>query len=374
MSDQAGYSVRTITRLEDFKALEKEWNDLLQQTAADSIFLTWEWLYTWACHYLGAHRLRILLFSTPNGRLVGIAPFYVHRHKSLGVPSLRELRLLGSWGVGSCCLDVIVPERHKESVLGCLHRYLHEGARGVWDLLTLSDLSTESSTLDLWHGLSQEAGKVSEITAAGSCPVLTLAGGLDAFLRRIGRHERYNVQRKRRRLENAGPVAFERLTSVTDVASGMSAFMELHQMRWTRKGCEGVFGNQRATRFHQEISRLFSEKGWLHLDFLRLNGERIAGIYGMLYRNTYHFYLPGFDPRREPQASPGILLLYHRVERAFEDGCGEIDFLKGRAGYKIAWATAARQEVEVRSYNRTLRAATRKVIESGKSIVKVLVR
>src|SRR6202163_2853661 len=104
------YSIRVVKSLEEFKGLSEKWSALLSETASDNIFLTWEWLYTWARYYLEDNRLLILLVYAEPDRLVGIAPFYIRKVRFFGFLNLREIRFLGTEEVCSSYLDFIVEE------------------------------------------------------------------------------------------------------------------------------------------------------------------------------------------------------------------------------------------------------------------------
>jgi len=366
------FAVRVVSTLQDFDTLAKRWNGLLGATASDNVFLTWEWLYTWAKHYLGGNRLWIVLVYKGE-QLVGIAPFYI-RNMMDGLVKVREMRFLGTEEVCSSYLDFIVHERHKKAALHRIYRHLHEEAEGLWDVLTMSEIPAESSSIDFWDGFIQETGRVMEVAGTTGCPVIDLPTRLEDFLASLSGNDRYNLQRKRKCLEQAGQVAYERASSSADVEKAMELLVRLHQMRWEQKGAGGVFRSQRYLMFHTEIAQVFAEKGWVQLDFLRLNGEPIAGIYGYGYNGRYSFYLPGFNPTIVPKASPGMLLLFHCIEEAIHEGYQEFDLLQGATGYKMAWANGLRRSLTLRYYNKHLRAAAVKLLESGRAVVKVLVR
>ena len=38
---------------EGFRGLQEEWNELLESSTSNCLFLTWEWLYTWWRHLSG---------------------------------------------------------------------------------------------------------------------------------------------------------------------------------------------------------------------------------------------------------------------------------------------------------------------------------
>jgi len=367
-------SLRVVTTMEEFRTLSGLWNELVRRTSSDNIFLMWEWLYTWSKHYLGANQLWIILVYRGENEIIGIAPLYIRRVKMAGRLTLREMKFLGTEEVCSSYLDFIVSEKNKREVLHKIYSYLHDEGRRTWDILTLPEIPSESTTIDILGGFIQEAGKVVEIVGSTSCPIIELSGSVEDFLAEISSNERQNLRRKMKCLKNAGNVAFHRASSPTEVEKEMDAFVSLHQMRWAQKGSGGSFQSQRFLMFHREISQLISQKGWVQLDFLLLNGEKIAGVYGFLYNGKYSFYLPGLNPSIVPKVSPGKLLLFHCIEEAIREGCTQFDLLRGLANYKKAWANGLRRSLTLRHYNNHVRTTAFQLMENGKEMVKVLLR
>lgn len=374
MKMSAPLTIRAVTSLEEFKGLAQEWEQLLRTVPGHSLFLTWEWLYYWAKHYLGNHQLRILLLFDGHEQLVGIAPFYLRTMRVQGLVSVRELRFLGSEAVCSSYLDVIVNERHKHAALQSLYGYLFDHARTEWDVLTLSEVPSESSTLDDWNALFEEAGKVWEMVNTTCCPMIRLPGDVETYRAALGRSRRYTLQRKTKCLQGVGRMAYSRATSPADIDAAFDSLVTLHQQRWSVGLSGGVFANERSKRFHREIVQVLSERGRVRIDLLELDGRPIAAIYGFMYGATYYFYLPGFDPTAVPKASPGLLLLSHRIEEAIHDGMQAVDLLQGAQRYKLECATDLRRMLTLRYYNRRARAVALKLLESGKQAVKILLR
>lgn len=374
MKMSAPLTIRAVTSLEEFKGLACEWEQLLRTVPGHSVFLTWEWLYYWAKHYLGGNRLKILLAFDQRERLVGIAPFYLRRTKAHGVIPLRELRVVGSEVVCSSYLDVIVSAQHKPALLQSLYRYLFNEAQGEWDILTFADVPAESSTLDLWNELFAEAGKVGEVVSTTCCPVIRLSGDLETYRASLGRNRRYTLQRKMKRLDAAGRVQYSRAACPSEVGPALNSLITLHQQRWSQGSTGGVFADERTRKFHRDVVQVFSERGRVSLDLLELDGRPIAGIYGLDYQGVYYFYLPGFDPAALPKASPGLLLLYHRIEQAIHDGERMVDLLQGAQPYKLEWSNDVRRLITCRYYNRHAPAVALKLLESAKRAVKILLR
>jgi CelD/BcsL family acetyltransferase involved in cellulose biosynthesis len=89
---------------------------------------------------------------------------------------------------------------------------------------------------------------------------------------------------------------------------------------------------------------------------------------------VYYFYLPGFDPDMVPKASPGLLLLSHRIQQAVCDGERMVDLLQGAQPYKLEWSTGVRRSITSQYYNRHARAAGLTLLEGVKQAAKILLR
>jgi CelD/BcsL family acetyltransferase involved in cellulose biosynthesis len=366
-------SIRVVENLEEFSSLKEYWRRLLSDSPSNNIFLTWEWASLWARHYLGKNRLFILL-ACEGDEILGIAPFFVRKVRYHGILSLRQVEFLGTGEVCSSYLDFIVRERNRRQVVQRVYDYLYTEARGSWDVLYLAEIPMESASIDHLYGRSGEEGRVIEMVHHTACPMIRLTSSPQDFLNGISSNERYNLRRKIRRLQMLGPAEYYRASLNGDVQKEMDTFIRLHQMRWEKLGLGGCFKSQRFLRFHREVSDVFSQQGWAHLDFLIVNGKKMAGIYGYTYNSRYYFYLPGLNPDLYPEVSPGILLLYHCIYQAIKEGCREFDLLRGPADYKMAWATDLRRSITLRLYNRSIKAAALKMAQAGKEMIKVLIR
>ena len=78
-----------------FEELRPEWNELLQRSIANHIFSTWEWQSAWWDAYQSRGQLWVITCRTDDGRLFGIAPWFIENHPIHG----RVVRSIG-------CVDV----------------------------------------------------------------------------------------------------------------------------------------------------------------------------------------------------------------------------------------------------------------------------
>lgn len=376
MNVTAPLTIRVVTSIEEFKGLAQDWEQLLRTLPSHSLFLTWEWLYIWTKHFLGDRRLRIILLLDDQERLVGIAPLYLRTTRAHGLIPLRELRFLGSDSqtIYSSYLDVIANEK-KRAVLQSLYWYLFHEARGDWDVLTLSEIPAESSTIDLWSELFEEAGKFGEIVSATCCPMIRLPGDVETYRAGLGRSRRYTLQRKMKCLQEAGRVEYSRATNPAEIKTALDWLVTLHHHRWSNGSGGGLLETERVRHFHGEIAQVLSERGQISIDLLKLDDRLLAAVYGFIHQKVYYSYLPGFDPADTfSPASPGMLLLYHSITQAICDGQHTVDLLMGAQPYKLEWSNDLRRSVTLRYYNRHPRALALKLLDTTKHAVKILVR
>src|SRR5919202_6874192 len=128
--------VNVIDRIDQCQNLTEDWSRLLAQSKSDTIFLTWEWLYSWARIFLDARRKLFILSVQEKNEVIGLAPWYIDRFK-IGPFCGYEIVPLGAPETGSDYLDVIVKRGREKEVANCLYDFLYGEAVSVWDRLAL---------------------------------------------------------------------------------------------------------------------------------------------------------------------------------------------------------------------------------------------
>jgi CelD/BcsL family acetyltransferase involved in cellulose biosynthesis len=168
------------------------------------------------------------------------------------------------------------------------------------------------------------AGFSADVTEHEVAAVLELPGDFETYLARLGKKERHEIRRKRRRFD--GLLGYARLVEGDD-EEGFDAFVAMHRMA---SGDKGEFMTPEMARY---FSTLRSSGGRIHL--LLGEGERpVAAAYGFEDGAGYYLYNSAYDPAAG-DASPGIVLLAMLIEGAIERGMRVFDFLKGDEEYKF---------------------------------------
>jgi CelD/BcsL family acetyltransferase involved in cellulose biosynthesis len=319
-----------------FRALRGRWNELLQASDSDCIFLTWEWLFTWWKHLAEDRSLAIVAVRSGK-ELIAIAPFCVRpRSLSQGRP-LPVLEFLGSGNVGSDYLDVIVRRGWDSEAREALESHLSK--KRVW--LKLANVKSYTSA-----AARVLPPQVEIVTNA--CPFIPLEQeSWDSYLASLSAQHRYNFHRKWKRLTRDFTVTFEQTCTEEECREAIDILIEQHNARWTERS--DAFHTLGLVAFHGEWTQLAFKRGWLRLYTLRVNGKPAAHLYGMFHSGRFYFYQSSLDAAYM-QWSPGLIAMGLAIKSAIEEGAEEFDLLHGTESYKSHWSRASRELVRLESF------------------------
>ena len=199
------------------------------------------------------------------------------------------------------------------------------------ETLDLDSLPIEAASplADLLGGAGLEP-RVSDQTIA---MVLHLPSSIDEYYTMIGKKDRHELRRKRRRYEEQ--VGAATLCTDSEAGFGFDEFVRLHRLA---PGDKGRFMTGERHRFFSRLARL---DGW-RVDYLAGNGAATACLFGWTDGSDYYLYNSSFDPDLQA-ASPGQVLLAGMIEHAIDEKWGVVDFLKGDETYKSRLGAVPRQ-------------------------------
>jgi CelD/BcsL family acetyltransferase involved in cellulose biosynthesis len=338
-------NVETIRTESELLALRDEWGQLQHSSGSASLFLTWEWLYTW-WRELAADRDLAMLAVRSNRELIALAPFCRRLIRLCNAPVIPILEFLGSGAVGSDYLDILVRRGRERQAAAALASHL----RRIRPILRWTNVARSTyAAASVASLLGGEGWSVREATT-NLCPYISLAGkSWEDYLASLGPEHRYNFQRKWRRLNRDFSVCFDQASTEAECRESIDLTMALHGTRWRERGGSEAFNRPELVAFHRSFAQLALQRGWLRLYVLRLNERPAACLYGFLYGRKFYFYQSGFDPAFE-KYSVGMISMGLGIKRSFEEGAVEYDLLHGAEDYKFHWARESREIGRVELY------------------------
>jgi len=342
--------VERIGETAAFAGMREEWNELLEASTSNCLFLTWEWLFTW-WHHLSSTRTLSLITVRRAGRLIAILPVAVRPPSAGRLVPWPTLEFLGTGVAGSDYLDLIVRRGHEREALVAVADAVATERR----VTLLTHVPEHGSHAAGLAGALEQRRWTMWRRPLNVCPVIPLRGrSWRDYLESLGAAHRYNFQRRLKNLNKQFEVRFEACRSERERREAMDVLVDLHNRRWRERGGSASFATAERRAFYDDVSRLALERGWLRLFVLRLDGQPAAALHGYRYGDTFSFYQAGFEPDFA-RYSVGLVTMGLTIKSAIDDGAGEYDLLHGDEAYKSLWARQTRDLVRIELFPPSLR-------------------
>ena len=207
-----------------------DWEELIAESAAPSIFLTRDWITAWWSNFGTGIDPCLLRVTTGKGRTLGIAPMYVERLRG----PARRLGFLGDRMVGSEYLGLAARRGSETEVARAAANWL-AAEQPTWDLADLSGLrESDPAAREFEFALRAGAARVDE--QQHSCSAVALPGDFEDYLAGLGSKFRQTYRQRTNKLLRSCDVRFLRTESEAELPVHLDALFRLHQARWTRAG------------------------------------------------------------------------------------------------------------------------------------------
>jgi CelD/BcsL family acetyltransferase involved in cellulose biosynthesis len=327
--------------IEDWAAIEAlstEWNGLLRESAADTVFLTWEWIRCWADVVGGGIRPLVVCVRDARGALVGLAPMYRAKLRLFRTVPYRVLRVMGDFPTGADYPDWIIRRDAGEAVRAAIVQAL--AARGGWDCIWMSNMAGWTGSFDAIVAASRARGLHCH-TRPRDFAWFELPPVKETYFRSLSKNKRQQLKAETKRIMERPTVEVLRCESEEHIPMFLEALFELHHRRWQLKGEAGAFREQPLEEgFYRRFTRVAHRNGWLRLYGLREGGDFKAVQIGYVYRQVFHQLQEGFDP--DYLKGAGNLLRARLIEDCIDEGVQAYDFLGEMSEHKRRWLSRER--------------------------------
>lgn len=318
------FAVDVVDRLEP---ITEEWNELAGALDAPP-FMHSGWIRAWWSAF-GRGALHIFVVRR-GSRVVALLPMG-RRHGALRSPTNAH----------TPAFDLLAVDEEAGRVLA--DELFANGAREI----AISPLDGDGLAV-----LSAAARAARYRTIAQ--PVLRapyISGGtsLAAYQRSLSHNLRHDVERRLRRLLEAGVVSVQ----VCDGHEGLDELLRegfaVEASSWKGVGGTAITSQESTRSFYRDVAHWAAPAGWLRLAFLRLDGRAIAFQFDLEVDGTYYSLKIGFDPAYE-RFSPGKLLAYTMISRAVSSGLARYELLGTDESWKFRWTNTLHERVALRSF------------------------
>lgn len=336
----AHFQAEIIRSVEGFQALQPEWERLYERTNCYNPMLSFEWAAACQAHLCSESPLCVVTVRV-EGELVGVAPLRVDR-----IAGFRVLRFLGKGQ--SPYLGFLVAPEHPDAegaILEALGR-----AAGSWDMLWLQQLHEHFTQLHLRPIPRSLRGEVGDVPWKGSA-FTRVEGDWDALCAE-GPNWLKRVWRKVRKFEREGG-SIERYIGA-EAAAHEDERSYVEERSWKADYGQPAELRRRVANLYREAFTTLGKRGEMELWIARLNGEPIACAVNFLTPDRLWMMRSAYQ-ENFAKLGAGAVLDILAIQKSWEEGRCEYDYLCGAEGYKDERTSDVRPMKQLIVYPPTLR-------------------
>lgn len=342
-------TVEIIRSEAEFAALKPEWNDLLEQSGQSSPFLSHEWF---SCCLEGFSQGRELYIHAvrERGTLLGIAPLWLYDEASRWIPA-RQIGFITS--LDTPFADFILQKERQQEILIRLLDQLLTKSPVRWDLISLRQWPSVSPRYGLAEQIFQRQRRSTFREVASTVPYIPIEGSWEAFLE--GRSVKFrkthrNIVNRVAKLKNVQMLCYRQDAG----GEVLRDVLTVSEKSWKKVEGIAISSKEESKRFFRALTRAASERDWLMVWVLKVEGTPVATEYHLVDDRTVYALRADFDEAHK-SSSPGAYLEYQIVKQLFEEGYREYNTGPGLNTYKLHWTEHRRENVTINVCNNSLR-------------------
>lgn len=304
-----------------------DWQDLLERSYDNRIFLSPVWQRVWWEHF-GSGSLSVLTLRDATGALTGLLPLCVQERDGGST-----LTLLGDHQVADY-MDGLAVKSDAASILLDLWREAFD--RLSWDRLDLRHVPSASPLVPALHTVARERGLTLQVEPDEVCPVALLCNTWDGYLQMLNKKQRHEIRRKLRRSQEGAEWSWRTVKTASDLERDLPAFFRLHE---ASAGEKARFMTPAMQSFFRSIATVLLEAGILRLSTFARDGVDIASTMSFFHRDRYFLYNSGYDPAYAV-VNPGVAAVALAMQDAIAERAVAFDFLSGDDAYKYQFGAS----------------------------------
>lgn len=312
-------------------AVRQRWLELMSAQGLNAS-LGPEWIAI-AAASIGQSAARVCVFvdREPDGTVRGVVPFFMSERRMMGL-QMRVLQLASN--LVAYHADVVAADA---SLL--LRRFL--GAAPRWDVFHAAHLESAGRMASVMRDIAADTGAVLQVMPSDVSPFLPIDAPWQAYLASKNKKFRYKLRHRRETLAQQAGSALVWYESSADVPSLLESMVAVEARSWKAGAGLDIPSRPVELEYYRMLLPWLAERGMLLASVLYVERKPIA--YCLCCRSDRWIgnLKTSFD-HGCAHLSPGSIVIDSAVERAFQLGAREFDFLGQAAPHKLAWTSQTR--------------------------------
>ncbi len=318
-------TIEKITNIEGFKNIKDDWNGLLEKCPIKSIFLTWEWLFTWWEHF-GADKGLYILLAREADEIIGIAPLMIVAVKRFGMP----FRMLRSLGMPDIDVAGFITKDGNSNILANFCKEILAASKN-WDICEFGEFPNDIfNPLEIVKNFPEKSYSFRIMPKRHS--FIPTNGNWNDYYKSLAKHHRSSLRRKQRLFEDNKIVEYQRFNNGMVKPEHLNFIFNIN----AKANFPELYATEKLRGFHQALIKPDVLQKAVDFSFLLVNNVPIAFEYGFLFNGVYEAWRGAFEPDFR-KFSPGSLIFLALLKNSNQAGHLGVDLLRGEHDYKKRW-------------------------------------
>lgn len=320
------------------EALIPRWQVLLEQSSANSIFLTPDWVMTWrhAMQGLNIHPL-VVVVTDDRQELVGLALYHVSTQRLFGLVPYEVVRPMSDYATGAVYHDVIadplLAPRVYQAVLTALADFPCDA---VW----LPHTAHWTGARDRFETAARQADFV-VVERRSEFFCIDLPPDFADYEKSLSASTRKDLRRTSKRLLEGEQAKIVDNENESRLPQAVDTFIDMNTRRWQAIGQPGVFVRKpREADFYRRFTEVALKRGWLRFLQMEIGGKAVAMEIGFHYNDRYYAMQGSYEVHGP--SGTGKTLLLEMLKRELNEGARQFDLLSGDGPYKQRYGAGGR--------------------------------
>jgi len=321
----------TIKKLNEqqFLDIKDNWQSLLENSCANSLFFSWTWQYLWWKTWESKLKGKLLLLAMYDDEtLVGLAPLFMCNLNFGPIKAFKRIQFIGNtWRlidtVRTEYSSFIVASSRADELEKHFIAYIYQHIE--WDEWIINDIDKSSSAYQYFKSMSFNKKTNYRVLNRDTGVIIDCQKPFKTYLALLSKNTRAKTYNARGKLLKFGNVVVETVSSKERVIFAFRQLNLLHKVRWGKKCFDGE-----ALEFHLKLSLSSLKNNGLKLSMILLDGVVISVLYNVIVDGCEYNIQAGFNDKKFKGISLGSLHLGYAIEHAFNDSaCNKFDLLAG---------------------------------------------
>lgn len=343
-------------RMSDIPLSAAEWDQLVEDSGTNTVFLRHAWIHTWWHHLAGDNELYFVTIRA-EGVIVGFAPLMLDPTRTLRFIADENSDYLG-----------FVIHSGATNVISDLLQFLV--AQPTWRVMHLRNLPRADYDPSLFMRACTNADLIPWRNYTVTAPYLELCKNIASAEKRLNK---YSVRRAERQLAAQGELHYEVFSAAQRTDELWDDFAKQHIKRCRVDNRTSPFKSPNYVAFLQAISVAPGMHDIVHFSAVLLDNRAVAYHFGFISNQRLLWYKPSFDTALE-KGSPGVVLIRHLANYALQHNLLELDFTIGAEPFKERFSNGTRYVDTYRIHRSRLRYLLDKGYWRTRAMVKKLIK